>query len=188
MTVMLILLVLMIVGAIIALETSELLSSIVSVGAVGFLLAIAFLFLGAPDLAITQVVVEVVSLILLIRATISRSLTTVSGDREFPGLVATTALVVLVAVGGILVFHGLPFGEPVMSRFADAPSATYLSQGLQRTGAANIVAAIILDFRGYDTLGEATVLFCSIIGAVTIVRRVARKKPADPDPEEAAHD
>lgn len=188
MTVILVLLVLMIAGALIALETADLLSAIVSVGAVGFLLAIAFLLLGAPDLAITQVVVEIVALVILIRAAISRSLTTVSGDREFPGFVVATVLVVLVAVGGVLVFHALPFGEPVMDRLAGTPSATYLAQGLEKTGAPNIVAAIVLDFRGYDTLGEATVLFAAILGAVTVLRRVARKRPAEADPEGRPHE
>ena len=66
------LLLFMIIGAFIALETKDLLSAIICVGAVGFGLAIAFLFLGAPDIAITQVVVEVLALVILIRATISR--------------------------------------------------------------------------------------------------------------------
>jgi multisubunit Na+/H+ antiporter MnhB subunit len=180
---------LMIIGAIIAIETTNLLSSIVCVGAVGFLLSIAFLFLGAPDIAITQLVVEILCLVILIRATISRDLTTVSGDREFFGMVVTLALVLGVAVAGILVFAGFPaFGDPVMARVPETPSATYLACGLERTGAANIVASIILDFRAYDTLGEATVLFVSILGALTILRRVARKRPDEPDTEKTAHE
>ncbi|MBN1270227.1 MAG: DUF4040 domain-containing protein, partial [Kiritimatiellae bacterium] len=71
-----ILLLLMIIAALVAIETSNLLSSIISVGAVGFLLSIAFLLLGAPDIAITQIVVEILCLVILIRATISRDLTT----------------------------------------------------------------------------------------------------------------
>lgn len=189
MSVLVVLLLLMIIGAIIAIETSNLLSSIVCVGAVGFLLSIAFLFLGAPDIAITQLVVEVLSLVILIRAAISRDLTAVSGEREFVGMVTTIALVCVVAVGGILVVGAFPpFGEPVMARVPDAPSATYLASGLEKTGAANIVAAIILDFRGYDTLGEATVLFVAILGALTILRRTARKRTAEPDTEVAPHD
>ena len=37
-------------------------------------------------------------------------------------------------------------------------SSEYIAKGLEKTGATNIVASIILDFRGYDTLGEATIL------------------------------
>jgi len=51
----------------------------------------------------------------------------------------------------------------------------YLAEGTQKTGAVNIVTAVILDFRAYDTLGEATVLFTSVIGIMAILRRPGRK-------------
>ncbi|MBM4141976.1 MAG: DUF4040 domain-containing protein [Lentisphaerae bacterium] len=186
MTILAALLFLMLVGAIIAVETTNLLSAVISVGAVGFLLSIAFLFLGAPDIAITQLVVEILCLVILIRATISRDLTAVSGEREFFGMVVGVALVVLVALAGIAAFEQFPpFGEPVMARFPDdAPSATYLAEGLDRTGAANIVTAVILDFRAYDTLGEATVLFCAILGALALMRRRARRQRDGDETEE----
>ena len=63
----------------------------------------------------------------------------------------------------------------------NAASQTYIAEGLEKTGAANIVASVILDFRAYDTLGEATVLFTSIIGATVILRRNTKKKLEDPD-------
>ena len=181
------LLLLMIVGAIIAIETTNLLSSIVCVGTVGFLLSIAFLFLGAPDIAITQLVVEVLCLVILIRATISRDLTTVAGDREFFGMVVTLAFVLVIALAGVLALSGFPaFGEPVMTRVPEAPAGYYLAQGLPQTGAANIVAAVILDFRGYDTLGEATILFCAVIGALAVLRTTARKRREEADTESDA--
>jgi len=180
-----ILLALMIVPALIAVETKHLLSSILCLGAVGFLVAIAFLLLGAPDIAITQMVVEVLSLIILIRATIERDLTPVSGEREFFGMIATSVMVIVVALAGVHALRAFPeFGTPVMERASDAPAAAYVREGLNRTGAANIVTAVILDFRGYDTLGEATVLFCAIAGALAVLRRRARKAKADPDTEE----
>lgn len=182
-----ILLFLMIVGALIAIETTHLLSSIICVGAVGFLLSIAFLLLGAPDIAITQIVVEILCLIILIRATISRDLTAVSGDREFFGLIVTVVLVFVLVLFGVRMFDEFPqFGEPTMERFGDAPSRTYVEQGLEKTGAANIVTAILLDFRAYDTLGEATVLFCAILGALAILRTQARKSREELDRESDA--
>ena len=48
------------------------------------------------------------------------------------------------------------------------------------TGAANAVTAILLDYRAYDTLGEATVIFVSIIGAYAILRRVGRTRGGEP--------
>jgi multisubunit Na+/H+ antiporter MnhB subunit len=52
---------------------------------------------------------------------------------------------------------------------------------LDDTGAANIVASVILDYRAYDTLGEATVLFTSIIGATVLLRRKSKKLLEEPD-------
>lgn len=184
MNIILILLFLMIISALVAIETSNLLSSIISLGAVGFLLSITFLFLGAPDIAITQVVVEIVWLIILIRAAISRKVTTVSGDRAFLGLIFTVAMILVITAFGVRIFMEFPpFGEPVMDRVGDAASTAYLESGLPRTGAANIVTSILLDFRAYDTLGEATVLFCAIMGALVILRKKARKGIEEADEE-----
>jgi multisubunit Na+/H+ antiporter MnhB subunit len=134
--------------------------------------------------AITQVVVEVLGLIILIRATISRDLTTVSGSRAPFGLVVTVVLILTFALAGGQILAQFPeFGSPVMERVADAPSVTYLREGQTRTGAANIVTAILLDFRAYDTLGEATVLLCAVVGAISILRRKARKSIEQCDEE-----
>jgi multisubunit Na+/H+ antiporter MnhB subunit len=51
----------------------------------------------------------------------------------------------------------------------------YLEESFRRTGAANAVMGVLLDFRAYDTLGEATVIFTSIIGAYVLLRHVGRK-------------
>ena len=64
-----ILLIFMILGAIVAIEVKDLLSSVVAVGAVGLGLSMVFLILKAPDVAITQLVVEILALIILISAT-----------------------------------------------------------------------------------------------------------------------
>lgn len=184
MTLLVILLVLMIIGAIIAIETTRLLSSIVCVGAVGFLISIAFLFLGAPDLAITQLVVEALCLIILIRATINRDLTSVSGDREFFGLTVTVAMVLVLAIIGIKVFDEFPaLGQPVMDRMAGATAEAYLARGLEDTGARNVITAMMLGYRNFDALGQIAVLFCAAIGALAILRRPARKGEAEKERE-----
>ena len=180
-TLLSILIIFMIIGAIVALESKDLLSSIICVGAVGFGLCIAFLFLGAPDIAITQIVVEVLCLIILIRATISRDLTVVTGDREFFSLVVTIVALLVIFLFGNKIFTGLPeFGKPVIETIKNAPSAFYITQGLKTTGAANLVTGVLLDFRAYDTLGEATVLFVALLGALAILRKKPRKEKDEP--------
>ncbi|HUT30229.1 MAG TPA: hydrogen gas-evolving membrane-bound hydrogenase subunit E [Sedimentisphaerales bacterium] len=171
-----------IIAAIIAIETDNLLSSVICVGAIGFGGSLMFLFLRAPDIAITQIVVEVLGLIILIRATIARDLTFISGDREFFGMVVSIVIILAIGLAGISIFRTLPqFGTPIFAEVPDAASKTYISQGLQKTGAANLVASVILDFRAYDTLGEAAVLFTSIIGATIILRKKSKKLLEDQD-------
>ena len=52
----------------------------------------------------------------------------------------------------------------------------YLDRGLEETGATNLVASVILDYRAFDTLGEVTVLFAVVVAVLAIVRPVGRKK------------
>lgn len=167
-----ILLILMIVGAVVALEVRDLLSSVVALGAVGLGLCLTFLVLKAPDVAITQLVVEILSIIILIRATLKKGLPAAStGGWAFPSAIGLGFGVVLLLVA-IQCFPDLPaFGEPKL-RVAQH----YLDHGLQQTGASNLVASVILDFRAFDTLGEVTVLFTAAIGVLAVVRTVGRKR------------
>ena len=182
MAVFYVLMLFMVIAAIIAVETKDLLSSIICVGAIGAGGSLMFLLLLAPDIAITQIVVEVLGLIIMIRATISRDLTFITGDREFFGTVVSVVILFVILLAGVEVLEGLPeFGTPVYAKIDGSPSQRYVQKGLAETGAANIVAAVILDYRGYDTLGEATVLFTSILGATVILRSKSRKLIEEPD-------
>ena len=94
-----VLIVLMIVAALFVVETSNLLFSVVSVGAIGFLAAIAFAFLGAPDVAIVQIGVEVISLVILLHATLRHGSDEAALGRD---LVATVVAVTLVVATALL--------------------------------------------------------------------------------------
>ena len=174
------LLIFMIIGAIIAVEVKDLLSSVIAVGAVGLGLSIVFLVLKAPDVAITQLVVEILALIILIRATLKKDLPFSTTGRWF---INTMITVVFIAVFLLIAFECFkdlpPFGFPIMR-----VAKMYLTEGLAKTGAANLVSSVILDFRAYDTLGEATILFTAVIGVLAIVRRIGRKKENMPQGED----
>lgn len=162
----------MIAGAIIAVEVEDLLSSIVAVGATGLGVCLTFLILKAPDLAITQLVVEVLCLIILIRATIRRDLPFSTSGRWFFNTLVTVIFITVFLALSYIAFKDLPeFGYPIMR-----VAKIYLEQGLLKTGATNLVSAVILDYRVYDTLGEATILFAAVIGVLAVVRKVGRKK------------
>jgi len=179
-----ILLVFMIIGAIIAVETDDLLSAIISVGAVGFGLSVVFLLLQAPDVAMTQIVVEILVLVILIRATISRDLTFISGPREFFGMVVAISLVLVLLLVGVRVFEHLPaFGEPVMENAVPVCSRGYLTDCLSGTGSTNVVTAILLDFRAHDTLGEGTILFTALLGVLVVLRKQARRRKKEGEEE-----
>ncbi|MFH1836879.1 MAG: hydrogen gas-evolving membrane-bound hydrogenase subunit E [Candidatus Omnitrophota bacterium] len=166
-----ILLILMIVGAVIAVEIKDLLSSVIAVGAVGLALSIAFLILKAPDVAITQLVVEMLALIILIRATLKKDLPFSTAGRWLLNTIIVACFIAGFLFVGIKCFKDLPeFGYPIMKVSGD-----YLKMGLAKTGAVNLVSSIILDFRAYDTLGEATILFTAVIGVLAVVRRIGRK-------------
>lgn len=209
-----VLLVLMLLGAIVAVETRDLLSAVIAVGVVGFATSVGFLILGAPDLAITQVVVEVICLVVLIRATVVRDETVVYRYRDTfavgAGLVALGVMLVaclaIYAQGGK--GRGLPpFGRPVsMEPYYDLEKARekgaavvrgvsrqYVDESWaihkdQEKGAVgryyhpksegihvpNRVTAVVLDYRAYDTLGEATVILAAIVGALVILRKKGR--------------
>ena len=166
-----IVLILMIIGALIAVETKNILSSIVALGKVGLGLTIAFLILKAPDLAIVQLVVEILTLIILIRATVSRDTKYIEEDQKISvKLLSLSAIFVFLFFASFAIKFLPEFGHPFM-RVADF----YLKNGMELTGAPNLVTSVILDFRAFDTLGEATVLFTAVMGALAILRKKGKR-------------
>ena len=85
------LLIFMILAAIVAVEIKDLVSSVIAVGAAGLGLSVAFLMLKAPDLAITQMVVEILCLILLIRATIKKDISSLDRKTDYVRLASALA-------------------------------------------------------------------------------------------------
>lgn len=164
--------ILMIAAAFVAMEIKDLLSSVIALGAVGFGLTLAFLMLRAPDLAITQLVVEILAVIILIRATIGGKIPQ-EGLKIRLGyfLFAVLFVAIFLAFSYKAVLQLPGFGNPIMKM-----GSQYIAEAMRKTGATNIVAAIILDFRGYDTLGEATILFTSVIGVLAVLRSAGKKK------------
>ena len=177
----------MLIAGLIAVESRDLLSAVIAIGAAGAALCVIDLLLGAPDLAFPQVVVEVIALVLLIRMIITRRDT----SRQTPPDTLRTGVVLLcggifivavfLAAGGVGGAGTIPpFGEPVLASAPDAGvSYGYLAGSAKDTGAANAVMGILLDYRAYDTLGEATVIFVAVLGGYVVLRRVGRKKSSE---------
>lgn len=157
----------MICAALVAVEMPDLISSVIALSSVGLGLCLAFLLLKAPNLAVTQLVVEILLVIVLIRATINRDLPLVKDGRWLFNTVATFLFIICFLSFAYFALKELPvFGQPLMRVSGD-----YIANGLKSTGSANIVTAIVLSFRSFDALVETAVLFTAIVGVLAITRK-----------------
>ena len=82
----------------------------------------------------------------------------------------------IIAVGFILAFSQIPFGKDKID-----VANYYIKKGVEETGAVNIVTAVVLNYRGFDTLGEVTVLFIAAVGlgAVLFVEKKVQKNASN---------
>ncbi len=78
---------------------------------------------------------------------------------------------VIIAIGVILSLARIPFGAPnkKIGRY-------YIEKGIEETGATNIVTSVVVNYRGFDTLGEITVLFIAAIGLGAVLKAEKRMK------------
>ena len=154
--------------------------ALVSVGVIGLIVAFAFLYLSAPDLALTQITVEVVTVILMLLALNVLPKTTPAESGRGRRL-RDAALAVLAGLGS----GGAAWA--VMTRDFETLSGYYLERALPEGGGANVVNVILIDFRGFDTFGEIIVLgiaaltvFALLDGAQRLFVRTARLEEALP--------
>ena len=125
--------------------------ALVTLGIAGLASAVAFIGLSAPDLALTQLSVEVVSIILMLLAL---SLLPQDSPREGSLLRHGRDLLIALAAGGGIA--ALVYA--VLTRPLETLSWFYLEQSVPGGGGTNVVNVILVDFRGFDTFGEITVL------------------------------
>ncbi|MBP6007404.1 MAG: monovalent cation/H+ antiporter subunit A [Rhodoferax sp.] len=122
-------------------------------GAVGLVVSLAFVYFSAPDLALTQLLVEMASIMLLMLALHwlpEHSASVVNDSR----LRRTRDAVIALAAGlGVAALAWMVLGRPF-----ESISPFYLENTVAQGGGANAVNVIIVDFRGFDTLGEITVM------------------------------
>ncbi|HTH04676.1 MAG TPA: hydrogen gas-evolving membrane-bound hydrogenase subunit E, partial [Ilumatobacteraceae bacterium] len=142
-------------------------------GVVGYSMAGLFVIEGAPDLALTQVAIEsltTVLFVLVLRRLPDRF------ESRVP-LWRRSIRLVIASVVGLTVFAlGLATGA------IDPPTPTseaMVEMSVPDGGGKNVVNVILVDFRGYDTLGEITVLTAAAIGMVALARAGRRGKVHD---------
>lgn len=160
------------------------LMALVILGVVGLMISMMFNYLSAPDLALTQLSVEVVTIILLLLALNFMPRET---PAEGAGL-RQLRNVGLAAVGGLGV-GGLMYAILSRNPVMESISQYHLDNSYSGGGGTNVVNVILVDFRGYDTFGEIIVLGIAaiVIFAITeaildgpVRARLLNRKPPEP--------
>jgi multicomponent K+:H+ antiporter subunit A len=162
-------------AAALALGHHQRLKAVVLVGVVGLITSLTFVGLSAPDLALTQLSVEVVSTVLLLMGlallppTTPRESSTRRRWRD--------ATLALAGGAGIAWISWL-----MLTRDHDAISWFFLDKSVSEGGGTNPVNVILVDFRGYDTFGEITVLGIAAVGVLALLDGWRVRRPAlDPE-------
>ncbi|KQZ48912.1 cation:proton antiporter [Rhizobium sp. Root149] len=151
------------------------LAALVLLGGVGLVVCVTFVWLSAPDLAITQLLVEVVTTVLILlglrwlpkrNALLVDQMTIRARARRFRDLV----LAVSCGIGmSFIAFAVMTMPVP------DAIANYFLENAYSEGGGRNVVNVILVDFRGFDTMGEIAVLG---VVALTVYALLRRFRPA----------
>ncbi|MBP0618846.1 monovalent cation/H+ antiporter subunit A [Cupriavidus consociatus] len=151
------------------------LAALVLLGGCGLMVSLVFLRFSAPDLALTQLSVEVVTVLLLVLALFYLPRETA----EQGGAARRTRDVALALGGGTLLAVA---AYAVMTRPYDPVSAFYIEQAVPGGGGHNVVNVLLVDFRGFDTMGEICVLLIAGLAVQALLKGMRLPTPsAAPD-------
>jgi len=155
--------------------------AVVSLSVVGLVVALAFVHFSAPDLALTQISVEVVTIVLLLLALYY--LPPTSPVEDSPGRRLRHALLAAAAGIGMAAVTWFLLTQPF-----ETISGFHIANSKPGGGGTNVVNVILVDFRGYDTLGEITVLGIAALGIYALIDGLqlpSQWDPRDLDDEES---
>jgi multicomponent Na+:H+ antiporter subunit A len=155
--------VVIVVAAVLTARSRRRLKAVVMVGVTGYGTATLFLLHGAPDLALTQVLVETVSLVVFVL--VLRRLPAYFTDRPLTRRrywrMAIGALVGAAVAGFMIVSTGARTATPV--------SEAYPEEAVRFGGGRNIVNVTLVDIRAWDTMGEIAVLVAAATGVASLI-------------------
>ncbi len=160
----------MVLGALFAAISRSRLGAVVSVGIMGFSIALTFILFSAPDLGITQLLVETLTVILLVlvlfRLPRFSSLSTpIERVRDVAVAGSLGGLITLLVLTSWSIDQFVPISDYMIANSAP------LAYGR------NIVNVILVDYRSLDTLGEIFVLALAAIGVFAMLKLRAPEKP-----------
>lgn len=146
------------------------LMALIVLSVVGLMVALAFARFSAPDLALTQLSVEVVTIILLILALFfmpDRTPAESSSLRSFRDLILAGMFGTMVAL----------LTYAVLTRPYESIASFFLENSVPGGGGTNVVNVILVDFRGFDTLGEIAVLAIAAVGIYGLLKGLRLPHP-----------
>lgn len=161
-------------GAAAAIALRDVLDAIVAFAAFSFAVAAAWILLAAPDVALTEAAVGAGITTVFFLVTIAKTVRP-GGDRLFERIRWRSVAVVSVLAGALLATVGsLPAVGAADSPVATSPiTAYYLDNAYTETGVENAVTAVLAAYRGFDTLGEATVVIAAGVAVLLVLRQEA---------------
>lgn len=163
-----------VVAAVGASITRRRIAAALMLGAVGFAMAAFYVVQGAPDLALTQFAIETLATVLFVL--VLRFL-----PREFVDERAAIRLPIRLVVAGMTFVGIFVFALVAAQARSDVPQTSVSAEMIERSvpdgEGSNVVNVILVDFRGFDTLGEITVLAVAALGLVALAR--AARRPGD---------
>ncbi len=162
---------LLVVGGALMLGHHDRFRAVLLVGVVGLVASLGFLALSAPDLALTQLSVDVVSTVLLLMGLALLPRRT-PRESSMPRKWRDAGLA-LAGGGGMAWMTWL-----MLTRDHDSIAWYFLQNAVPKGGGANVVNVILVDFRGYDTFGEITVLGVAAVGVLALLSDWRVRKPA----------
>ena len=160
-----ILILMTVVSAYVTIRVRSRLGAIVSLGVVGVSVTLFYVFFSAPDLALTQLLIEVLTVVLLVLV-----FTKLPPDTRPPmqRLKQTRNVLVALAAGAFGFFLVL-FNRSDAFQAAQSISGYFLNNSVPSGHGANVVNVILVDFRGFDTMGEITVLALAALGGYALL-------------------
>ncbi|AXI10797.1 Na+/H+ antiporter subunit A [Oceanobacillus zhaokaii] len=158
----------MIIGAVAIIFAKSRLTAILLNGVIGYGVALFFVLLRAPDLALTQTVVETVTTVLFL---VAYYFLPEWKKEDSPRRTKSINLLISILVGTIFVIVALA----VQNGKLFESISSYFENSYELAGAKNIVNAILSDFRGFDTMLEVVVLLIAGIGIFTLIKFKAGK-------------
>jgi multicomponent Na+:H+ antiporter subunit A len=145
-----------------------------ALGTIGFGIALLFAYYGAPDLAITQLMVEALTVVLFMFVICG-----LPSIRSFSGRLTRGRDALLAAVFGLIVAMLAWLAADL--QFAESIADTLAAMSYPEAKGKNVVNVILVDFRALDTFGETTVVAAAALGIAALmssrtVRRVVKRR------------